>query len=244
MTTSQEAHGLEPSKTPMDSYVDALGKMTRRHEHFVRQLSVLSEIDACDDFSLTMEDIFRRLVETLAFGLATENCSLMLLDPTGQYLSLRAACSAIDERGESFQAGEWKGSQFRLGEGIVGRAAQTGKAIRVDDVTREKEFVCKGDSKVDIRSLLCLPLRCEEKTVGVLNFSHSTPGFFTVDEEGILALVASRIARLMVSHQLHRQLLESEEHYRLVSQSAGDGILVFDAEGHLLDANPADAILG
>jgi len=239
MTTSQEAHGLDPSKTPIDSYADALGKMTRRHEHFVRQLSVLSEIDACDDFSLTMEDIFRLLVETLAFGLATENCSLMLLDPTGQYLSLRAACSAIDERGKSFQEGEWKDSQFRLGEGIVGRVAQTGKVIRVDDVTREKEFVCKGDSKVDIRSLLCLPLRCEGKTVGVLNFSHSTPGFFTVDEEGILGLVASRIARLMVSHQLHRQLLESEEHYRLVSQSAGDGILAFDAEGHLLDANPA-----
>jgi PAS domain S-box-containing protein len=213
--------------------------MTRRHEHFVRQLSVLSEIDACDDFSLTMEDIFRRLVETLAFGLATENCSLMLLDPTGQYLSLRAACSAIDERGKSFQEGEWKSGQFRLGEGIVGRVAQTGKVIRVDDVTKEKEFVRKGNRQVDIRSLLCFPLRSEEKTVGVLNFSHSTPGFFTVDEEGILGLVASRIARLMVSHQLHRQLLESEEHYRLVSQSAGDGILVFDAEGLMLDANPA-----
>ena len=50
MTTSQEPHGLDPSKTPIDSYADALGKMTRRHDHFVRQLSVLSEIDACDDF--------------------------------------------------------------------------------------------------------------------------------------------------------------------------------------------------
>ena len=40
-------------------------------------------------------------------------------------------------------------------------------------------------------------------------------------------------------HLLYQKVRNSEEHYRLVSQNAGDGVLVSDGEGCILNANPA-----
>ena len=189
-------------------FADELRKTTLRHEHLVRQLSILREIDRFDDFSIESEEVFRRLLETLAFGLATENCSLFLLDDTGQYLELRAACGAVEEHGKSFAPGDWGGRRFAMGEGVIGRVAQTGQPILIDDVTKDPSFVAREDSRISVRSLLCFPLRIEDKTIGVLNLSHASAGAFSLEEQRALEMMAERIAHLIQSHLLHRRLRE------------------------------------
>ncbi|MCX7012284.1 MAG: response regulator, partial [Candidatus Sumerlaeota bacterium] len=164
------------------------------------------------------------------------------VDSSGQWLELRAACSAVDAHGRSFAPGEWKGKRFRVGEGVMGRAAQTGEAIRVEDAANDSVFLQDPNCHVSVRSLLSFPLCIEGQTIGVLNLSHSQPHFFQVEEEATLRLVADRIARLVRSHLLHRRLRESEEHYRLVFETSGAGLFIYrfiePDRLALLSANP------
>ncbi|MBN1866929.1 response regulator [Candidatus Sumerlaeota bacterium] len=218
---------------------ETLWELNRRHERLVQGLSIMRQIDEFDDPALDLEIVFLRLLGTLSLGLRAENASLMLLDPTGEFLELRAACSPLEEEGQSFGSGEWSGKRFQRGEGIAGKVAQTGKPFRLDDTTKSSEFAVLKSSDVEVRSLLCYPLILKDRPIGVLNMSQSRPAHFSIESERILALVAQRAARVVATHLLHDQVRRSEEHYRLVSTNASDGLLVLDPDGRVLDANPA-----
>ncbi len=220
-------------------YAEALRKMSRRYDQLVQGLSILRQIDDFDDPTLDMDTIFGCLLDTLSYGLGAENCSLMLLDSNEKFMELRAACSPLENGSRVFKSGSWDGRRFQIGEGIVGKVAQTGQPYRIDDAAREIEFLSLPESPVKVRSLLCYPLTLGSQTIGVLNLSHARPGVFSLETESVLALVARRVTRLLGMHMLYQRIRKSEEHYRLVSENAGDGVLVFDQDGQVLNANPA-----
>ncbi|NIQ96330.1 MAG: GAF domain-containing protein, partial [Desulfuromonadales bacterium] len=67
---------------------------------------------------------------------------------------------------------------------------------------------------------MCFPLKMENRVIGVLNLSHSQPGFFTVEAEKTMELVAERCS-FMIHARLQSELLkESEEYYRLITENA------------------------
>jgi PAS domain S-box-containing protein len=213
--------------------------MTLRYERVVQALSILRQLDELDNPSLHLAEVARGVLEAVAVGLAAENCSLMLMDETGEYLELRAACSPMDEECKVFDPREWSGRRFKLGEGIVGKVAADCRAMRVPDVTQEESFLKLSQSAVEIRSLLCFPLRVEERLVGVLNLSHSSPDFFSVEAERTLEFIAERIARLLTGEHLRQRVQLAEARYRFIAQNASDGVVLFNAYRRVLFANPA-----
>ena len=234
-------NGNAPDAT--QQYAQALRDMTRRYELLVQGYSILRQLDAIDDPDLDLQEVCLRLLDAIAGCLMPENCSLMLLTEDRQHLELRAATSALDDQGVFYAPGFWSGKRFRIGEGILGQVALTGKHQRVADIKAEDQFLTVADSQIDIRSLMCFPLKIEDGVIGVLNMSHSEPDFFSIDSEQVASLVVNRSARLVASHIVHQRRRQSENQFRLVCRNAGDAILVFDRAGRVVSANPAVAEL-
>ncbi len=221
------------------SYAEALRQMTLRYERVVQALSILRHLDELDSPVLRISEVAGGVLEAVAVGLAAENCSLMLLDDTGEYLELRAACSPMDEASKVFDPREWSGRRFKLGEGIVGKVAAEGRPLRIPDVTLDDSFLKLSESPVSVRSLLCFPLRIESRLVGVLNLSHSSPDFFTIEAERTLEFIAERIARLLTGEHLRQRVQIAEARYRFIAEHVGDGVLLFNPCRRILYANPA-----
>ncbi|MBI5092998.1 MAG: PAS domain S-box protein [Candidatus Hydrogenedentes bacterium] len=234
MTTPSQDDPIEPQ-----SYANALQDLSVRYERLLGDISILREIDELDDPELEVPDICTRLVEAIASALAVENCSLALLDQNAEFLEIRAASSPFERNARYFGAGEWQGMKFRVSEGVIGKVVQTGQPIRVDDIHQHSDFVHLRGSSVEIRSLLCFPVLGSDKVIGALNLSHASPGFFTLERERTLELVAKRAGRLLVGHVLRQQLREAEQYHRLVMANAADAILVFDVAGKVVSANQA-----
>jgi sigma-B regulation protein RsbU (phosphoserine phosphatase) len=81
--------------------------------------------------------------------------------------------------------------RIKLGEGIVGTAAERGEAMRVGDVTGDQRYVAAVPGT---RSELVVPLRRKKRVIGALNLLSSRPGQFTDRDEAILRQFGAHVA--------------------------------------------------
>jgi PAS domain S-box-containing protein len=220
-------------------YADALRNATRRSERLVQILSILREMDQLDDPATGLKTVCSHIVEAIASSLAAENCSLFLLNDSKCELQLRATCSPLEDTAKYFEPDAWHAGRFKLGEGVAGTVAQTCEPLCVADSSLDARFVAINQTSATPRALLCFPLMVEGQLVGVLNLSHSSPGFFTPESEHTLSFAADRAARMLANRLLHERVRRSEEYYRLILETADDAVLVFDTEGRVTSANPA-----
>ncbi len=135
------------------------------------------------------------------------------------------------------------------------RMMQTGEAVLVQDTMTDPDWVLR-EGREWLRSYVGAPIRVEDLTVGFLNVNGTRPGQFGPADARRLEAFASQAAIAIQNAQLHRELLDHAEqleqrvrertaqlaaqHARLeaILYSTTDGIIVTDAEGEILQANP------
>ena len=94
---------------------------------------------------------------------------------------------------------------FKLGDGLAGRVALTGEAVRVDDAPRDPRFVRLHGQRTEIGSLLAVPLVMGRKLLGVLTVSRREIKAFSPADEDRLHLVATTIAQDLEQARLYRE---------------------------------------
>lgn len=83
--------------------------------------------------------------------------------------------------------------RFKIGEGIAGLAAKSGESIIVNDTTRDERFKeIEGDKK--IHSLICVPLKVKEETIGVISLANKKRGVFQENDKIFLETLAPSLA--------------------------------------------------
>jgi putative nucleotidyltransferase with HDIG domain len=118
-----------------------------------------------------------------------ETGSLMLLDKKKKVLTIKASVGLSDDI--------IKRTRIRLGEGIAGKVAQSGKPLLFNESRKRRE----------IKSALCVPLCVEEKIIGVLSVNRiEDPIPFTKKDLAILSFLANLAAATITSTNLHQEI--------------------------------------
>jgi adenylate cyclase len=159
--------------------VAALAELTR-------QLQQSADVDA----------LLTDALELLGTALGFEHSALLLADETG------AGLYTVATRG--YQQGSI-GSEVPLGEGVIGRAAASGRPARVNNLQRMLAYaqsVRRATGETDIplptlpsaNSQLAVPAIALGRSVGVLAVQSERMGAFSQDDEDLLSVVAHLVA--------------------------------------------------
>lgn len=103
-----------------------------------------------------------------------------------------------------------KSLRVPLGKGLTGRAAQTLRPVRVDEVDRDPGYLRAVDS---VRSEVAVPLVARGKLVAVLDLQSSDPHAFDPRVSDLLELIASRFSLAIDVAQLYEQ--QAQQHSTL-----------------------------
>ena len=113
--------------------------------------------------------------------------------------------------------GPAQGITVELGQGLVGAAAETGEQIWVDDVTTEPRFRFI-DSLPETQSEVVLPLKVEERVVGVLDLQSGERNAFHPRDLLVLRALADNIAIAVEGAQLYSDLRHQTDQLKVVSE--------------------------
>ncbi len=153
-----------------------------------------------------------------------------------------------DEMVYKASAGSLKNS---LGMRLNIHTSLSGMSVRMNEVLycRDSETDSRVDReacrKVGARSMICVPLSYENKTVGVLKVVSPDADKFSEHDVNFLRLTAgllsASIAKEEINYQkdlMYKSLTESENKFRVLIEAANDGVLL-SKNGFAFEANPA-----
>jgi signal transduction histidine kinase len=158
------------------------------------RLRLLYQVSKVIHSTLDPNRVLKRIVhEAVRITHATSG-SIALLNPTTQLLEIQAA------RGIPAQAIELR---LRLGQGITGWVARTGRPARVGDVRSDPRYV---PVRPDVRSELAVPLEVQGEVRGILNVDSERVDAFTADDQELLTELAAQAAQVIHNTWLYEQL--------------------------------------
>ncbi len=126
---------------------------------------------------LDMDATCRLILDEAKHLIPSERGSVMLVDEKDKALSIKAAFGT--EAGDKLK--------LTVGEGIAGDVIKSGKAELINNVSQDSRYV---PGKMQMSSMLCVPLRSQERTFGVINMSNGSGRLFTLDDLKLLRSLA------------------------------------------------------
>ncbi len=173
------------------------------------------------------DDLIERATPLIAEAMGVDNLGVILLD--------EAAGVLRPHRSHLLRPGG-RALSLRLGEGIVGQVAQSGRPRRVPDVHQDPDYI-PGDPRT--RSELCVPMRTGERVLGVLNTESTAPAAYDEEDERFLTTIAGQLAGALERMRLFEETRRLKEFHESVVRNLADGVLLFNEEGCCTYANPA-----
>jgi GAF domain-containing protein len=210
------------------------------------ELRTIAEISSSFTSLESLNELLPKITQRISEALDVYHAAIFLVDDTGEYAVLSATNS---EGGKRMLE---RGNRLKVGQtGIVGYVSAFGKARIALDVGNDAVFFNNPDLP-ETHSELALPLKLQEKTIGVLDVQSVKQIAFTIEDIDTLSLLAGQIAITIQNAQLfeetQRALLEAQTIYGQSARSswrefASRGIMGFSYEKGIVSAlqQPAES---
>ncbi len=170
-------------------------------------LTLLLEVSERINSTLDLDELMVRIAEMVRRVIEYDVFAILLLHEKEQELRVRFNLGHPEEVVKSLR--------IKVGEGIVGRAAQTRRSVLVNDVRKDPTYI---QSLPSVRAELAVPLISKNRVVGVMDLEAPWPDFFTEQHQNLLELLAGRIAMAIENARLYRRSVRQARTLHLLNE--------------------------
>jgi len=173
-----------------------------------RRLSTLLEVSQALSGTLNLKSSMQRVIQILIRHHGVVRGMVTLLREGELHVE---AIEGFDDRARTIS--------YKVGEGITGQVAQSGKPIVVPRISKEPEFLNRMPRRADVArnelSFICVPIVVQRATVGTLAVDLKFKAERDYESSGkFFGIVSS-----MIAQALNVQRLVEEERRRLVDEN-------------------------
>ncbi len=169
---------------------DELSDLKNRYE----RLNLLYQVSNVIHSSLDPQEALQLILREAVRIMRASSGSIVLINPNTGFLDIEASI------GLPTNAAKVK---LRVGEGVTGWVARTGKPARVGDVSKDPRYVMLGR---EIRSELAVPLEVNGELRGVINVDSDRDNTFSEADQELLQELSLQAAKVIHNTWLYEQI--------------------------------------
>ena len=190
--------------------------LTRRNN----ELALLNQAGSTLSSSLELDEILNKTLALIMAHFGVEVGEIFLTDENGETLSL------VLHRGEDAEA-FWTRNRFKMGEGMIGKAASTRKPITSHHLEKDEGMTRRAVVEAGFKQITCIPILSRGGVIGVLSIATRNKKTILDDELQLLVSVAALAGISIENATLHfnAQRLAILEERERIGMDLHDGII-------------------
>lgn len=209
----------------------------------LRQLRALAETTALMNSTLGVDEVLRRVMETVITMTGAERAFILLKNAEGQ-MEFRIA--------QGIDAEALADAEFSLSTTIINEVVERGEAVLTDNAGRDPRYQDqKSVMRVSMRSILAVPLRVGGVVTGVVYCDNRIiAGLFKAHELNLLQAVANQAAVALENARLFAdararldEVARLQEVMTSVFDSIDSGVITLDLAAQIIGCNGAAEVI-
>jgi len=182
-------------------------------------LDFLLEVAEVSSATLDLEKLLPALAAQIKKVIPYEIFAILLTGERGETLRIRFAIGHSEQVIQNLK--------IKVGEGITGAATAARRPVLVNDVRKDPRYLNALDA---VRAELAVPMVARGKVVGVIDLQSTRLNAFTLDEQGIVELIASRTAMAIDNARLHRRAVRQNRTLKTLAAIAREFSSILDLD--------------
>lgn len=201
-----------------------INKLANKTKTHLRQFKSLAEISQISSFDIG--DIYDNYLHKINSLLQSQQVSIYSYDRQRAILKREVSSTDFNEHPKKLDLSS---------EHIVAKCFRQRKGLESES--------SKTEDSVFASNLIAAPvIGASKKGWGVV-LAGKKESNFGEHEKGLLSMAASQLATMLDNAELYQDVNARREGWEAVFRSAGEGIIIFDRKGAIVDFNPAAADL-
>ena len=211
---------------------------TRDLARSVEQLQALGAVGQAVSSTLDLDTVLQTVVSRASQLAAADGGSIFEYDEAAGEFRLRATHGYAPELVVALET-----MPIRMGEGVIGRAAEQREPMQVADIAREGAYRSRFRDvllRTGYRALLAVPLAREDQVIGALSVNRKAPGEFPPEVIELLRTFATQSALAIQNARLFQELGDKSQELEAASRHKSEFLANMSHELR----TPLNAIIG
>ncbi|MCD6249012.1 MAG: GAF domain-containing protein [candidate division Zixibacteria bacterium] len=193
-------------------------------------LKALLEVSMAANSSLVLDDVLQLVMMKAIEMMRAERGLIMLLDDEDA-LQIKAAYNLCQE--------DMIDEDFKISSSIARDVARTGKSVYSSDAQSDERFAQQQSViELHLRSIMCVPIKVKEKTIGVIYLDNSSQAqMFLKSDLYLFELYAQMASSALHNASVYYRVVRLQRYTDSVVANSPVGIVVVNTQGRILTIN-------
>jgi len=221
---------MEEGLSSIEKDYPSLAEKSNLSETRTADLKAILEISQAINSSLVLDDILQKVMKHAISLLQAERGFLMLLDDNEELQFKTVHNISRDKLMED---------DFKISNSIANKVARNGVSVYTSDAQADEKYANqKSIVELNLRSIMCVPLKIKEKIIGVIYLDNSTEAkVFLQSDLYLFELFAEQASIAIENAKLYENLLILKKYNENVVNKTPVGIIVVNDSYNVTSLN-------